>query len=42
MVPFSLETGYGISARARDRLPAMVESALEILQRWMAEETVDA
>ena len=42
IVPFSLDTGYGISPEAQARIPAMVETAIEILQRWMAEETVDA
>lgn len=42
MVPFSLETGYGITERARDRLPAMVAEAVRILEGWLSRETVDA
>jgi hydrogenase maturation protease len=42
MVPFSLETGYGITSRARHRLPLMVEEAVAILEIWLARESVDA
>lgn len=42
MVPFDLDTGYGISPQARERLPQMVATAVEILSAWTAEEMVDA
>jgi len=42
MVPFSLETGYGISRDAQQRLPEMVSVAAGILEAWMAEDRVDA
>lgn len=42
MVPFSLETGYGITEAARSRLPVMVEEAIGILSGWLALEQVDA
>lgn len=34
MVPFSLDTGYGITPRARERMPKMIAAAEEILSRW--------
>lgn len=34
MVPASLETGYGLSATAEERLGPMVDLALDILARW--------
>lgn len=37
MVPFSLETGYGLTPEALDRLPAMVDLALEVLAGWGVE-----
>lgn len=42
MVPFSLETGFGITPEASARLPDMVTSALGILEGWMAEDRIDA
>lgn len=42
MVPFSLDTGYGLSSRAEGRLPEMVKVALEILSRWGVEVPVHA
>jgi hydrogenase maturation protease len=42
MVPFSLDTGYGITPAARERLPEMVDSAVEILEGWLAAERIDA
>ncbi len=42
MVPYSLETGYGLSPAALERLPGMVSEALAILERWKVEESVDA
>jgi hydrogenase maturation protease len=34
MVPISLETGYGLSPAVRERIPAMVAAALEVLREW--------
>jgi hydrogenase maturation protease len=34
MVPFSLETGYGVTAGAKARLPEMISTAETILTRW--------
>jgi hydrogenase maturation protease len=34
LVPYSLETGYGITPEAEDRIPAMIEQGLEILAEW--------
>jgi len=34
MVPFSLDTGYGLSEDAQERLPQMVERALAVLDSW--------
>jgi hypothetical protein len=34
MVPYSLDTGYGISRAADARLGLMVDRALEILDEW--------
>ena len=42
MVPYSLDTGYGLSPAAQERVPKMVEMAVGILTRWMAEERLDA
>lgn len=42
IVPFSLDTGYGISATAADRLPEMVGTAVGILEAWMARDRVNA
>jgi len=42
MVPFSLDTGYGLSPEATDQLPEMVAQAVAILERWLAEERLDA
>ena len=42
MVPFSLETGYGLSPGAEERLPELVERALGLLAGWIAAETVGA
>lgn len=42
MVPFTLDTGYGISVTAGERLPEMVQTAVGILDRWVAEVPVDA
>jgi hydrogenase maturation protease len=42
MVPFSLETGYGLTPEAESRLPVMVDRALAVLQEWLALEPVDA
>ncbi len=36
MVPFSLETGYGLSDGARDRLPVMIAAACRVLAEWEA------
>jgi hydrogenase maturation protease len=37
MIPFSLETGYGLSPQASARLDAVVETAESILRDWLAE-----
>ena len=37
MVPFSLETGYGLTAEAQDRLPQLVSAALDVLAAWGVE-----
>lgn len=43
LVPYSLETGYGVTAEAEDRIPAMVERGMEILASWgVVEEAADA
>jgi len=42
LVPFSLETGYGITADAEERIPAMIERGLEILTAWGVVEPADA
>ncbi|MFV1970151.1 MAG: hydrogenase maturation protease [Acidimicrobiia bacterium] len=43
LVPYSLETGYGVTAEAEDRIPAMVERGMEILASWgVVEEVADA
>jgi hypothetical protein len=42
MVPFSLETGYGITPQAWERLPEMVDEAVGILEVWLAREPIDA
>ncbi len=42
MVPFSLETGYGISPEAAARIDAMVDHGVAIVERWRREVTVDA
>jgi hydrogenase maturation protease len=34
MVPDSLDTGYGLSARAAERLDEMAERAIAVLARW--------
>jgi len=42
LVPFSLDTGYGITAAAEERIPAMIEQGLEILTAWGVVEPADA
>ncbi len=42
MVPYSLDTGYGISPEASARVEAMVDRGVEIVERWRREVTVDA
>lgn len=42
MAPYSLETGYGLTAAALDRLPDMVRAALGVLQSWGVEVPADA
>jgi hydrogenase maturation protease len=37
MVPYSLETGYGLSPQAIQRLDAVVDTAQVILRRWILE-----
>lgn len=37
MVPFSLETGYGLSAAAEARLADLVDAALDVLASWGVE-----
>jgi hydrogenase maturation protease len=37
MAPFSLETGYGLTTAALERLPAMVDAALDVLSSWGVE-----
>jgi hydrogenase maturation protease len=34
MVPFSLDTGYGITAQAQERMPSMIAAAERILTKW--------
>lgn len=34
MVPFSLDTGYGVTAEVKERLPAMIKRAEAILSGW--------
>lgn len=34
MVPFSLDTGYGITPQARERMPDMIAAAEQILSKW--------
>ncbi len=43
LVPYSLETGYGVTAEAEDRIPAMIERGMEIRAAWgVVEEAADA
>ncbi len=42
LVPFSLDTGYGITPEARECIPAMIERGLEILASWGVVEPADA
>lgn len=42
MVPASLDTGYGLSPTAEEKLPEMVEMAIGILTGWMAKEGAHA
>ena len=42
MVPFSLETGYGLSDVVSSALPLMVEAALGVLSSWGVRETLNA
>ncbi len=42
MVPFSLETGYGLSDEAQIRLPAMIDAACRVLADWEVEVSVHA
>jgi len=42
LVPFSLDTGYGITPEARECLPAMIERGLSILTAWGVVEPADA
>ncbi|MCL1593273.1 MAG: hydrogenase maturation protease [Actinomycetia bacterium] len=36
LVPYSLETGYGVTVDAQNRIPAMLEQGMEILAAWGA------
>ena len=42
LVPYSLDTGYGVTAEAEERIPAMIEKGLEILAMWGVVEPADA
>lgn len=42
LVPYSLDTGYGITAEAAARIPAMIQRGLEILTTWGVMEAADA
>jgi len=42
LVPYSLDTGYGITAEAADRIPEMLERGMEILASWGIVEPADA
>lgn len=42
MVPFSMETGYGLSAGAEAALSELVTAALGVLRLWGVKVTVDA
>ena len=42
MVPFSLETGYGLSPEAEALMPEMVRRAVAVLSSWGVEVPVDA
>jgi len=42
LVPFSLETGYGVTPDAEARIPAMIAKGRELLAAWGAVEAVDA
>lgn len=42
LVPYSLETGYGLSSAAQARLGELIDRALAVLVRWGMVETSDA
>jgi hydrogenase maturation protease len=42
MVPFSLDTGFGLSEPAEDRLDLLIASALDYLAEWGVEVPADA
>ncbi len=42
LVPYSLDTGYGVTGMAEARIPDMIERALEILAGWGVVEPADA
>lgn len=42
MVPFSLETGYGLTDEARERLPRLRDAAFDVLAAWGIEVGINA
>ncbi len=42
LVPYSLDTGYGVTKAAEERIPAMIERGLAILATWGVVEPADA
>lgn len=42
LVPYSLDTGYGVTAEAAQRIPAMIQRGLEVLTTWGVVEAADA